>query len=140
MIKHALYPAALTLVFLLLAVVYSTQHRLPTAMPAVEEVAAKVATSTQAAPEVVDSGIPVPAKNAYTRAELAAHADGKSCWTSINGGVYDLTNWVNSHPGGPAAILFLCGKDGTASFNAIHAGQSRPETTLASYKIGTITP
>jgi hypothetical protein len=36
------------------------------------------------------------------------------------------------------AILSLCGKDGTVAFNAQHGGQGRPETELASFKIGTL--
>jgi hypothetical protein len=74
----------------------------------------------------------------YTMAQVAQHANASSCYTAINGSVYDLTSFVNQHPGGAGAILSLCGRDGTASFEAQHGGQRRPESELASLKIGTL--
>ena len=76
--------------------------------------------------------------SSYSKAEVAKHASGKSCWSIVNGNVYDLTKWIGQHPGGPAVIEAICGKDGTASFDSQHMGQQRPENILASYKIGTL--
>ncbi len=76
--------------------------------------------------------------NVYTRDQIAQHADASNCWTFVNGGVYDLTPWVSRHPGGEEAILSLCGKDGSSAFNDQHGGDRRPESVLASYKIGTL--
>jgi len=67
---------------------------------------------------------------------VAKHADASSCWSAINGNVYDLTKWVNQHPGGPRVILGLCGKDGTSGFVGQHGGQSRPETVLKGFLLG----
>ncbi len=77
-------------------------------------------------------------ENQYTRAQVAMHTDTASCWVAINGGVYDLTTWIAQHPGGEAAILSLCGTDGSAAFSAQHGGQSRPEAQLATFHIGTL--
>jgi cytochrome b involved in lipid metabolism len=74
----------------------------------------------------------------YTLAQIATHNNAQSCWTTINGGVYDITNWINQHPGGPQAILSLCGKDGSAAFNGQHGGQARPASELATFKIGVL--
>ncbi len=74
----------------------------------------------------------------YTMADVAKHNSQASCWTTISGGVYDVTSWINQHPGGPEAILSLCGADGSAAFNGQHGGQRRPEQELASFKIGTL--
>lgn len=74
----------------------------------------------------------------FTMADVAAHNSRTSCYTAINGSVYDLTNWISQHPGGPAPILSLCGTDGTAAFTAQHGGQRRPEQELATLKIGTL--
>jgi len=74
--------------------------------------------------------------NSYTLADLATHNSSKSCYTTINGQVYDLTSWISQHPGGRQAILSLCGKDGTQAFNDQHGGQSRPEQELKSFLIG----
>jgi len=74
----------------------------------------------------------------YTLAQVATHSNSKSCWTTINGGVYDVTSWISQHPGGEQAILSICGIDGSTAFNNQHGGQSRPESELASFKIGTL--
>ena len=74
----------------------------------------------------------------YTLADIAKHNDASSCWTIINAGVYDLTGWINQHPGGPEAILSICGKDGSAPFNAQHGSAKLQQDILAGYKIGTL--
>lgn len=71
-------------------------------------------------------------------AEITTHNSAKSCWSTINGGVYDLTSWVDNHPGGRAAILMICGKDGSPLYNTQHGGESEPASWLAKYKIGTL--
>lgn len=74
----------------------------------------------------------------YTLAQVAVHAGLSSCWAAVNGGVYDLTTWISKHPGGEVAVLSICGKDGSAVFNAQHGGQVKQEQILATFKIGTL--
>ncbi len=81
---------------------------------------------------------PVAAANSYTMVQLAVHNTGADCWTAVQGNVYDVTSWINRHPGGSDAILSLCGKDGSAAFKDQHGGERRPERELASFKIGTL--
>lgn len=69
---------------------------------------------------------------------MAKHADANSCWSAVNGKVYDLTKWINQHPGGPRRILAMCGKDASDAFNGQHGGQARPEKELAGFEIGTL--
>jgi cytochrome b involved in lipid metabolism len=71
-----------------------------------------------------------------TMAEVAKHGTAESCFTVINGFVYDLTSFIDKHPGGSQKILPICGKDGTSAFNSKHSGQTKPEQTLAQLKIG----
>jgi cytochrome b involved in lipid metabolism len=59
-----------------------------------------------------------------------------SCWSVIEGNVYDLTRWINSHPGGAGAIRGLCGIDGTQEFNRQHYGQRDPLQRLKQYLLG----
>ena len=73
-----------------------------------------------------------------TAAMVAEHSSRSSCWSSINGGVYDLTSWIPNHPGGEQAILGLCGTDGSAKFNGKHGGQSKQLSILAGFKIGVL--
>jgi hypothetical protein len=72
----------------------------------------------------------------YTMAQVKANNTAKSCWTAIDGFVYDLTSWISAHPGGSGAILFLCGTDGSNAFKAQHEQQARPAVRLESYKLG----
>ena len=74
----------------------------------------------------------------YTMAQVKTHNSTKSCWAVVSGKVYDLTAWINNHPGGPGPILSLCGTDGTALFSAQHGGQARPASELKSFYIGTL--
>jgi hypothetical protein len=79
---------------------------------------------------------PTPTIAGFTMAQVRANNTAKSCWTAIDGYVYNLTSWISSHPGGAGAILFLCGTDGTNAFKAQHEQQARPAVRLDSYKLG----
>jgi cytochrome b involved in lipid metabolism len=67
---------------------------------------------------------------------VKANNTASSCWTVISGNVYDLTKWINSHPGGSGAIRSLCGTDGTAAYNGMHGNQGKPQSRLAGYLLG----
>ena len=72
----------------------------------------------------------------YTLAEVAKRNTQTECWVAIDGGVYDLTDWIRQHPGGSGAIRALCGTDGTNQFISQHGGESRPSSTLDRYYLG----
>jgi len=72
----------------------------------------------------------------YTMAQVSANKSTAKCWSVISGNVYDLTAWINSHPGGEGSIISLCGSDGTQDFLAMHRGQSKPESRLKSFLLG----
>lgn len=78
-----------------------------------------------------------PANVTYTTAEVATRNTRTNCWTIVSGSVYNLTTYINSHPGGATAISRICGIDGTSLFNGQHLGDSSPTTRLAGLKIGT---
>lgn len=86
-----------------------------------------------------DTGEKTPGAPSYTMAQVAEHNSASSCYTVISGSVYDLTLWVNMHPGGKQAILSLCGVDGTARFMAKHGEDAKPQSNLARFKIGIVT-
>jgi hypothetical protein len=62
----------------------------------------------------------------------------ESCWSVINGNVYDLTDWIARHPGGSGNIIRMCGIDATADFDRQHGGQGRPESELKAYVLGAL--
>lgn len=74
----------------------------------------------------------------FTMEEVAKHNTAASCYTAVNGSVYDVTAWIAKHPGGEKAILSTCGKDASAAFDKKHGGQARPESEIANYKIGVV--
>ena len=68
--------------------------------------------------------------------EFKKHDNKKSCWTSYKNYVYDITNFVNFHPGGNL-ILESCGKSLDPFWNSykIHYNDQVLEI-LEEYKLG----
>jgi hypothetical protein len=95
-----------------------------------------------ATPKPVASATPTPTpkptaeQSGYTMEKVRANNSGASCWSVIDGNVYDLTKWIASHPGGRGNILSLCGKNGTAEFAAKHRGDSNPQARLRGFLLG----
>jgi cytochrome b involved in lipid metabolism len=99
-------------------------------------------TPTVAAPSPTAKATPTPTatKAGYTMADVKSANTSAKCWSVIDGNVYDLTKWIPVHRGGPQAITFLCGKDGTSSFKAQHDGSSGPVSVLSNYLLGPLKP
>lgn len=51
----------------------------------------------------------------FTLDEVARHNSRSDCWSVISNDVYDLTQYINRHPGGDE-ILRACGQDATTMF------------------------
>ncbi len=100
-------------------------------------VAVKSKPAPAANPEPSNSAAPAePVAAGYTMDKVKANNKASSCWTAISGNVYDLTQWINQHPGGSSAIISLCGTEGTSAFRAMHGNQRKPESRLAGYLLG----
>lgn len=54
--------------------------------------------------------------------EVNRHCIPEDCWVALNGKVYDLSEFMDRHPGGPTTILAWAGKDASKFFNEIHKG------------------
>ncbi|TFK78350.1 cytochrome b5, partial [Polyporus arcularius HHB13444] len=52
--------------------------------------------------------------------EVAQHNSRESCWIIVHGKVYDVTEFLDDHPGGSKIILKYAGKDATAEYDPIH--------------------
>lgn len=78
------------------------------------------------------------------------HNSHSSAWTAVGGKVYDITDFLNRHPGGYSAISRAIGKDGTNVFSKTQKslltyhkigdghGSKNPETFLAKFEIGVL--
>ena len=95
--------------------------------------------ATKSTPEPTASSTPkaeATVQSGYTMENVRANNSESSCWSVIGGNVYNLTQWINSHPGGASRIRALCGTDGTSSFSAQHGSRGSPTSTLANYLLG----
>ncbi|KAJ3139761.1 fatty acid alpha-hydroxylase [Irineochytrium annulatum] len=50
----------------------------------------------------------------YTKEEVSTHRTARSTWIIVKGRVFDVTEFVNDHPGGSDLVLQLGGQDATA--------------------------
>ena len=48
-------------------------------------------------------------------AELTSHNTRQSCWIAVHGNVYDVTDFLDEHPGGSALLLKFGGRVGVAN-------------------------
>ncbi|KAJ2989042.1 hypothetical protein NUW58_g3669 [Xylaria curta] len=53
--------------------------------------------------------------------EIASHCSPSSCWIVVDDKVYDVTSYLNEHPGGSAVLVKQGGTDATAEFRKIHS-------------------
>ncbi|TFY80695.1 hypothetical protein EWM64_g3318 [Hericium alpestre] len=51
---------------------------------------------------------------------VAQHNTRESCWIIVHGKVYDVTDFLDEHPGGSKIILKYAGKDATQEYDPIH--------------------
>ena len=56
----------------------------------------------------------------YTMKEVALHNAPPSIWSVYKGSVYDITMYVNCHPGGTKMLEKVYGKDMTGLSNRFH--------------------
>ncbi|KAF3560819.1 hypothetical protein DY000_02019414 [Brassica cretica] len=53
--------------------------------------------------------------------EVKKHKSGDSMWTVLKGRVYNISPYMNFHPGGVDMLMKAVGRDGTFLFNKYHA-------------------
>jgi L-lactate dehydrogenase (cytochrome) len=78
--------------------------------------------------------------NHITLEELAKHNSKDDCWVALHGKVYNLTSFLNRHPGGSKVILREAGKDGTEAFSAIHPPDIIARLLPSHLLVGTLDP
>ncbi|KAK7988943.1 polyketide synthase PKS2 [Apiospora arundinis] len=72
--------------------------------------------------------------------EVAKHTSPDSCWVVLYGHVYDVTDFLSSHPGGSKVILQLAGRDATEEYDPIHPPGTLEDNLKPEAKLGKIDP
>ncbi|CAD2219252.1 cytochrome b5 [Angomonas deanei] len=71
--------------------------------------------------------------------EINAHVTETDLWFVYKGRVYDVTKFVDQHPGGMDTLLGVAGQDGTTDFDSVGHSDTAKED-LEKYYIGEIHP
>eukprot|EP00343_Euplotes_focardii_P006857 CAMPEP_0205825192 /NCGR_PEP_ID=MMETSP0206-20130828/24257_1 /ASSEMBLY_ACC=CAM_ASM_000279 /TAXON_ID=36767 /ORGANISM="Euplotes focardii, Strain TN1" /LENGTH=123 /DNA_ID=CAMNT_0053124023 /DNA_START=46 /DNA_END=417 /DNA_ORIENTATION=+ len=71
----------------------------------------------------------------YSAEEVAQHKTEQSCWISVHGHVYDVTGFLDDHPGGPDIIMNNGGTDATEEFEDVFHSKTAREQ-LGPLRIG----
>lgn len=71
---------------------------------------------------------------------VAQHASPESCWVILYNNVYDVTSFLQQHPGGQKVILQLAGLDATEEYDPVHPPGTLEQYLPPSAKLGTVDP
>ncbi|CAA7405049.1 unnamed protein product [Spirodela intermedia] len=73
----------------------------------------------------------------FTLADVSKHNTREDCWLLINDKVYDVTKFLDDHPGGDEVLVTATGKDATNDFEDVgHSTTAR--AMLDEYFVGNI--
>lgn len=61
----------------------------------------------------------------YSAAEVARHRTPEDCWVSISGKVYDISPFVDLHPGDIELMKRYCGKDSSGPYAIKESGKEK---------------
>lgn len=65
---------------------------------------------------------------AFPMLEVARHTSSTDCWMVVDGRVYDVTKFLDEHPGGEDIMLDSSGRDATREFEDVgHSGEARAQ-------------
>ena len=96
-----------------------------------EEAAGESAKEASAAPPAASAD---DKKKVFTLAEVQKHNTEEDCWIIIKNRVYEVTEYLDLHPGGIESITINAGADATEDFVAIHS--TKAHKMLEKYYIG----
>merc|ERR1719247_1816533 len=81
-----------------------------------------------------------PAKGGIPMSEVQKHKTKDSAWVILHGKVYDLTEFLDDHPGGAEVVLKWAGRDATKFWSAIHKQDWIAEYTKPEWCLGPLGP
>ncbi|KAG5573795.1 hypothetical protein H5410_063561 [Solanum commersonii] len=71
--------------------------------------------------------------------EVSLHNNPKDCWVIVNAKAYNVTNFLNDHPGGEEVLLAAAGKDASEEFEEAGHG-SAARLMLDEFYVGETDP
>lgn len=77
----------------------------------------------------------------YTLEEVSKHTSESDCWIIFDNTVYNITKFLEKHPGGKNILMKFAGKDGSKAFLAKGKGKGHAQIAYSireSLKIGFI--
>ncbi|PPQ72025.1 hypothetical protein CVT24_008077 [Panaeolus cyanescens] len=74
----------------------------------------------------------------WSLSQVAQHKSTDSCWVIIHNHVYDVTDFLKEHPGGPEIILKYAGQDATGVYDPIHPPDALQKNLPQSKHLGPI--
>lgn len=97
-----------------------------------------MATAAESGSDGKGPGVETPVTY-YRLEEVAKHNTPKEIWLVIHGRVYDVSRFLNEHPGGEEVLLEQAGTDASESFEDVgHSSDARE--MLKQYYIGDVHP
>jgi fatty acid desaturase/predicted heme/steroid binding protein len=79
-----------------------------------------------------------PKMKQYTWEEVAQHNTESSAWVYIGNQVYDITPWLDRHPGGKEILLLTAGRDISDLFVTYHPFTDKAAEVLQKFHIGEV--
>ncbi|KAM0787764.1 hypothetical protein ACM66B_003821 [Microbotryomycetes sp. NB124-2] len=73
----------------------------------------------------------------FKQSEVEQHKSQDSVWFTIEGGVYDVTKFLDEHPGGRKVLVNAAGTDATQKFHQFHS-PAVLQKVASKFKIGVI--
>eukprot|EP01089_Gocevia_fonbrunei_P016227 TRINITY_DN4962_c0_g1_i1.p1 TRINITY_DN4962_c0_g1~~TRINITY_DN4962_c0_g1_i1.p1 ORF type:complete len:218 (-),score=28.63 TRINITY_DN4962_c0_g1_i1:79-684(-) len=73
----------------------------------------------------------------YSRQDVAKHCTADDCWIIIRGVVYNVTAWLQQHPGGEEIIIAKAGSDATEEW-LVSGHTDRAMKLMQYYEIGRV--
>ncbi|BGP47980.1 hypothetical protein JCM10450v2_003849 [Rhodotorula kratochvilovae] len=78
-----------------------------------------------------------PGERTFTLEQVASHTAADNAWLVVEGNVYDVTSFLDDHPGGKKILLNHAGRDATDKFHQFHSRKVL-EKTAKQFLIGKV--
>ncbi|XP_077225300.1 uncharacterized protein LOC143858536 [Tasmannia lanceolata] len=74
---------------------------------------------------------------AFSLSQVSVHSSKQDCWVVVHGKVYDVTKFLEEHPGGEDVLIEVSGKDATEAFEEVGHSVSAV-SMMSSYLVGVV--